>query len=71
MLVCEQTGQIRVLENNKLIDKPFLNLENKLVKISGAYDERGLLGIALHPDYARAIKNSMFITVPLLPKKAA
>jgi len=52
MLVCEQTGQIRVLEKNKLIDKPFLNLENKLVKISGAYDERGLLGIALHPDYA-------------------
>jgi len=52
MLVCEQTGQIRVLENNKLIDKPFLNLENKLVKMSGAYDERGLLGIALHPEYA-------------------
>ena len=52
MLIVEQTGQIRVLENNKLIEKPFLNLESKLVKMSGAYDERGLLGIALHPNYA-------------------
>lgn len=51
MYVCEQTGQIRVLENNRLLAEPFLNLESKLVKISGAYDERGLLGIALHPDF--------------------
>ncbi len=64
MLVCEQTGQIRVLENNKLIDKPFLNLENKLVKMSGAYDERGLLGIALHPEYASNKKFYVYYSAP-------
>lgn len=64
MLVCEQTGQIRVLENNKLTDRPFLNLENKLVKISGAYDERGLLGIALHPEYAENKKFYVYYSAP-------
>lgn len=68
MLVCEQTGQIRVLQNNKLIDKPFLNLESKLVKISGAYDERGLLGIALHPDYASNKKFYVYYSAPSTEK---
>jgi len=68
MLVCEQTGKIRVLENNKLKDKPFLNLENKLVKISGAYDERGLLGIALHPDYASNKKFYVYYSAPSTEK---
>lgn len=64
MLVCEQTGQIRVIENNKLIDQAFLNLENKLVKLSGAYDERGLLGIALHPDFANNKKFYVYYSAP-------
>lgn len=68
MLVCEQTGQIRVLKNNKLIDKPFLDLENKLVKISGAYDERGLLGIALHPDYGSNKKFYVYYSTPSTEK---
>ena len=68
MLVCEQTGQIRVIENNKLIDQAFLNLENKLVKLSGAYDERGVLPFI---QTLQTIRNSMFITVLLLAKRAA
>jgi glucose/arabinose dehydrogenase len=64
MLVCEQTGQIKVIENNKLIDQAFLNLENKLVKLSGAYDERGLLGIALHPDFANNEKFYVYYSAP-------
>jgi glucose/arabinose dehydrogenase len=64
LLVCEQTGQIRVIENNKLIEQAFLNLENKLVKMSGAYDERGLLGIALHPDYENNKKFYVYYSAP-------
>ena len=52
MLIGEQIGQIRVLKGNNLLEVPFLDLQSKLVKLSGAYDERGLLGIALHPDYS-------------------
>lgn len=64
MLVCEQTGQIRVLENQKLRDMPFLDLQSKLVKLSGAYDERGLLGIALHPDFANNKKFYVYYSAP-------
>lgn len=64
MLVCEQTGVIRSIENGKLDDMPFLVLQNKLVKISGAYDERGLLGIALHPDYSSNKKFYVYYSAP-------
>ena len=68
MFVCEQTGQIRVVENDKLRDTPFLDLEDKLVKLSGAYDERGLLGIALHPDFANNKKFYVYYSAPSTEK---
>jgi glucose/arabinose dehydrogenase len=64
MLIGEQTGQIRVLKGKNLLEVPFLDLQNKLVKLSGAYDERGLLGIALHPDYASNKKFYVYYSAP-------
>lgn len=64
MLVCEQTGLIRSISNNKLNDIPFLDIQNKLIKLSGAYDERGLLGIALHPDYNSNKKFYLYYSSP-------
>lgn len=68
MLVCEQTGQIIAIENNKLRDIPFLDLTSKLVKLSGAYDERGLLGIALHPDFTNNNKLYVYYSAPAAVK---
>ena len=70
MLVCEQTGQVRVIENNKLRDLPFLDLTSKMVKLSGAYDERGLLGIALHPDFASNNKFYVYYSAPSSEKSS-
>jgi len=64
MLIGEQTGQIRVLKDRDLLQEPFLDLQNKLVKLSGAYDERGLLGIALHPDYSSNKKFYVYYSAP-------
>lgn len=64
MLVCEQTGLIRSVSNNKLNDTPFLDIQNKLIKLSGAYDERGLLGIALHPEYNSNKKFYVYYSAP-------
>ena len=64
MLVCEQTGLIRSIKNNKLNDIPFLDIQNKLIKLSGAYDERGLLGIALHPEYNSNKKFYVYYSAP-------
>jgi glucose/arabinose dehydrogenase len=51
LFVIEQRGLVYILENEKLIDKPFLNIKEKLVKLRGWYDERGLLGMAFHPNF--------------------
>lgn len=50
LFIIEQyTAQIRILKNGQLMAQPFLDI-NPLVANSGF--ERGLLGLAFHPDYA-------------------
>ena len=36
----------------KRIEKPFLDLREHIVELNSFYDERGLLGLAFHPDFA-------------------
>lgn len=46
-------GDIRVVKANQLVATPFLSLGER-VAVGGAQgDERGLLGMAFHPDYVR------------------
>lgn len=49
--VVEQTGAIRVIENGKLLDPPFLTLDKGQFTDKGW--EQGLLGMAFDPDYAK------------------
>jgi glucose/arabinose dehydrogenase len=52
LFVVEQTGGVRLIENNTLVAAPFLNLSARLVGLDPDYDERGLLGLAFHPGFA-------------------
>lgn len=59
LFICEQLGQIRIIQGGMLLPKPFLDLTSKIVPSSGypfpmgsSYDERGLLGLAFHPGFA-------------------
>jgi glucose/arabinose dehydrogenase len=53
LFIAEQRGTIRILDaNGSLLPTPFLDIESKLVTENQFYDERGLLGLAFHPDYA-------------------
>ena len=47
LFIVEQPGRIRVVENGRLLDKPFLDIVNK-VRSGG---EQGLLSVAFHPQY--------------------
>jgi glucose/arabinose dehydrogenase len=47
LFIVEQPGRIRVVENGKLLEKPFLDIVNKV----GSGGERGLLSVAFHPEY--------------------
>lgn len=50
LFIVEKTGQIRILDLNSesLLGTPFLNLPDSNLSTDG---ERGLLGLAFHPDY--------------------
>jgi len=51
LFVADQPGKIYVIEDGLLWLTPFLDLTSKMVKVNSIYDERGLLGLAFHPDY--------------------
>jgi glucose/arabinose dehydrogenase len=50
LFIVEQEGLIKVLENGVITDV-FLDLSSKLVKLNKEYDERGVLGLAFHPNF--------------------
>jgi glucose/arabinose dehydrogenase len=53
LFIVEQIGQIRVLQpDSGLMPDPFLDVSDRMVPLDPAGDERGLLGLAFHPDYA-------------------
>lgn len=53
LFVVDQVGLIYVIDrDDNLLNTPFLDLHSKLVNLDGNYDERGLLGLAFHPNYA-------------------
>lgn len=68
-LIVDQPGYVRLLEKpGQLRESPVLNLTNRLVALNmGAFDERGVLCLALHPDFAR--NRRLFISYSA-PKRA-
>ena len=49
--VTEQTGKIWAIKNGAKGNEPLLDLSSKMVKLHNGYEEKGLLGITLHPDF--------------------
>lgn len=50
--IVEQVGRIRVLlPDGKILPDPFLDIREKIVPLVPDFDERGLLGLAFHPDF--------------------
>jgi len=66
-LIADQIGKVYVLnKDGKLSDKLFLDLTSRLAKINqGAFDERGLLGLALHPKFRENRKLYVVYSAPL------
>jgi glucose/arabinose dehydrogenase len=58
LLVYDQSGLVVIVRNGQRLDPPFLDVRGRLVKLGilgsfdeNDYDERGLLGVALHPNF--------------------
>jgi glucose/arabinose dehydrogenase len=67
LLVAEQSGVISLLDRDgKKSEQPFLDLRAKMVAINKGMEERGLLGLALHPQFK---SNHKFYAVYSAPRR--
>jgi hypothetical protein len=64
--VVDQVGLIQVLRpDGTLAPAPFLDLRSRIVALMPGYDERGLLGLAFHPNYASNGRFFVYYSAPL------
>jgi glucose/arabinose dehydrogenase len=62
--ILEQRGLIYVIDkNNQLSATPFLDVRERIGKLNPNYDERGLLGLAFHPNFKKNKKFYVFYTI--------
>ncbi|MDB6035457.1 MAG: hypothetical protein JWM16_5795 [Verrucomicrobiales bacterium] len=52
IFVSDQIGLVYVITNGVKLASPLLDVRNRLVSLAIGYDERGLLGLAVHPQFA-------------------
>ncbi|MFN2323414.1 MAG: sorbosone dehydrogenase family protein [Trueperaceae bacterium] len=64
--VVEQTGVILILgDDGAPLETPFLDVRDRLVEFRSGFDERGLLSVAFHPDYAENGRFFVYYSAPL------
>ncbi len=65
LFVVDQGGEVRLIKDGQLQSNPYLDVSSNLVDLGvtggggpfNDFDERGLLGIAFHPDFASDVTN--------------
>jgi len=66
LFVVDQAGMIRIISpDGGLMPDPFLDLSGLIVPQMPNYDERGVLGLAFHPDYANNGRFFVYYSEPL------
>ena len=66
MLVADQVGVIYVLSpEGESLDEPFLDLRDRMIDLREGFDERGLLGLAFHPEYEQNGSFYVYYSAPL------
>ncbi len=66
LFIVDQAGVIRILTpDGDLLETPFLDLRDELVDLMPSFDERGLLGLAFHPEYDSNGRFFVYYSAPL------
>ncbi|MBZ9730201.1 PQQ-dependent sugar dehydrogenase [Salegentibacter sp. JZCK2] len=68
LFVIDQIGKIWIInENGETLAQPFLDITSKVIDLNHHYDERGLLGLAFHPQYEINGRFFVYYTAPPPP----
>lgn len=65
LFICEQEGRIKIIKNGKVLPELFLDISDEVVKKKG-YEERGLLGLAFHPNFDKNGKYYVYCSYPVV-----
>ncbi len=65
LFILEQSGKIKIIHNGKVLPEPFLDLSSKLDRLNIAYSEKGLLGMAFHPQYKTNGRFFVYYSAPI------
>lgn len=66
LFLVDQTGYVKIFYmNGTVVDQPFLDVRDRMVKIDPTYDERGLLSVAFHPRFISNGKVFVYYSAPL------
>jgi len=72
LFIIDQVGLIYLLDSaDTLLETPFLDIRDGLVNLNTNYDERGLLGMSLHPDFVNNGRFFLYYSAPLRPNAPA
>jgi glucose/arabinose dehydrogenase len=66
LFIVDQIGVIRIYtQEGQLLEKPFLDIQQKIVPLKDEHEERGLLGLAFHPEYKENGLFYVYYSAPL------
>jgi glucose/arabinose dehydrogenase len=69
LLIADQIGTVHILnKDGSKAEQLFLDVRPKLTKLNTAFDERGLLGLALHPKFKENGKLYVYYSAPKRPE---
>lgn len=67
LFIVDQVGTVRIISpEGELRESPFLDLSDRMVELNENFDERGLLSLAFHPDYAQNGRFFVVYNAPLI-----
>lgn len=65
LMVIDQIGKLWIIDGTGQTNPtPFMDIASRMVTLNAFYDERGLLGLAFHPDYQRNGRFFVYYNAP-------
>jgi glucose/arabinose dehydrogenase len=70
--VVDQVGTIRIITpDGTMLNEPFLDVRDRMVEVGPGFTERGLLGLAFHPEFATNGRFFVYYSAPRRPEAPA